>query len=949
MLESCVFCDLETTGLNPEKDEIIEIALVRLVNGEINGTWHSLVRPRGHVPVNVRRLTGLDDAQLAGAPELGAVLPAALHFIGHEPLVGHNISFDRDFLAFAAGALPNPVYDTLELSRVLFPSFPGHRLAELCRRLNLEHASTHRALDDSLATAALYRKLLKTAAGQDARILLYLAALLQTAGSPWAPLMEQIAWQSAGTGIERTVLFTPAAPETGQPLPAGTPPPEDSGPEQLAAMFEPGGPLSGRIPGYEYRPEQQSVVAAVARAFAGKKFLLVEAGTGTGKSMAYIIPALYWSLLSGERVVLATRTINLQEQLWNKDIPLVQEALPAPCRAALVKGRQNYLCLRRWLHALSAGGWSPPEAAFMARILLWAAATTTGDRSEINLSYNEQEWWLQICADSEACLGTGCRWYSRDCFVTRARRRAEAANLIIVNHSLLLSDVRADNRVLPAYGPLVIDEAHHLEDAATEQLGRQLSRNGLRRWLNGVYKLIRQLGEPVPPRDAGEWLQLLQEARLSLQQTRETTDLFFNTLIEYIRQLFHSQNKDASRCTLRLKPPGELPVQAELDNLSSRLKGLLDCLTRLQAVLEAWQALNEAWAGQAGDVTQQLTAGEAMAADLLFILNYSDPEFVYWVETTGEGETAGCTLHAAPVQVGEILYRELYQNKETIVFTSATLTVDGSFEHFAERTGINLLPAGRVQRLQVDSPFQYDKQSLLCIVRDIPGQGFAPENEYYAALVPALAGLVRATRGRMLALFSSHRVLQETYRLLKPACEEMDICLLGHNIDGSRSRLMEEFTHTERALLFGASSFWEGVDIPGQALSCVVIVKLPFGSPGAPVVEARLEQLARAGKDGFRHYSLPQAIIRFKQGFGRLIRSVNDRGAVVVLDSRLVSKKYGRLFLNSLPLKSHIRGDLDMIIKRVSQWMEQPVAVAPNRSLFEPGDVVHRFPAGMRK
>lgn len=940
MLESCVVCDLETTGLNPGKDEIIEIALVRLVNGKMAGTWHSLVRPLGHIPVNVRRLTGLDDAQLDGAPQLTAVLPAALNFIGRDPLIGHNITFDRDFLAAAAGPLPNPVYDTLELSRVLLPSLSGHRLADLCRRLNLEHASTHRALDDTLATAALYQKLLETATRLDARILLYLATLLQTAGSTWSPVIERLAWQTAGTGIERTVLFTPAVPETDQLLPGKKPSAKYSGPEQPAAVFEPGGPLSARIPGYEYRPGQQSMVDAVARAFTGQKYLLVEAGTGTGKSMAYIIPALHWSLNTGQRVVLATRTINLQEQLWNKDIPQLQEALPWPCRAALVKGRQNYLCLRRWLQTLSSGGWTPPEAAFLARVLIWAATTTTGDRSEINLNYSEQELWLQVCADSESCLGPACRWYARDCFVTRAKRRAEAADLIIVNHSLLLSDVRAENRVLPAYGPLVIDEAHHLEDAATEQLGRQVSRSGLRRWLNGVYRLIRQLGEPVPPRDAGEWLALLQEARLSLQQARETADLFFNALTSQIRQLLKNQNKDIPRSTLRLKSPGELPLQAELDNLSNRLKGLLDCLSKLQAALETWQAINESWANQAGDVVQQLTTGEAMIADLSFILDCSDPEFVYWIETTGEGETAACTLHAAPVQVGEILYRNLYQSKEIIVFTSATLTVDGSFEYFAERTGINLLPAERVQRLQVDSPFQYEKQSLLCIVRDIPNQGFAPENEYYATLVPALTALARVTRGRMLVLFSSHRVLQETYRLLKPACEEMDICLLGHNIDGSRSRLMEEFIHTERALLFGASSFWEGVDISGQALSCVVIVKLPFGSPGAPVVEARLEQLARTGKDGFRYYSLPQAIIRFKQGFGRLIRSVNDRGTVVVLDGRLLSKKYGRLFLNSLPLKSHIRGDLDMIVKRMAQWMEQPVIAVPEHVFKRTGECV---------
>ena len=920
MFEDCVVCDLETTGLNPARDEIIEIALARLHYGEVVDTWQTLVRPNGHIPVTVRRLTGLDETQLAGAPELKSVLPRVLEFIGQSPLVGHNISFDRDFLSAAAGRLNNPTYDTLELSRVLLPALPGHRLSELARRLNLEHASSHRALDDVLATASLYRRLMELAGKLDVRLLAYLTALLQAAGSPWAQEMQRLTWHAGKKEIRQTLLFNPFSPEKSQTETAAIPP--DLEPDDLAAMLAPDGPLARRLSGYEHRPEQQAMVASVARAFSERVFLLVEAGTGTGKTMAYLIPALHWSLRNGERVVVATRTINLQEQLWNKDIPLLQEALPWPCRAALVKGRQNYLCLRRWMNTLSAGGWSPAEAAFWARVLVWVAATETGDRSEIGLNFNEQELWLQICADSEACLGTRCRWFSRECFVTRARRRAESAHIIIVNHSLLLSDVRAENRVLPAYGPLIIDEAHHLEDAATEQLGRQVSRGGCRRWLNGLSRLLRQLGEMVPPEGSEEWPQLLQKAGAALREVRETTEAFFHLIITLLRRRMANQYGDSFRCTLRLKSAGELPLQAEQNNLLARWKELLDGVLKIQTTLEYSPAEGENCAERARDLAQQLTAGESLLGDLSFIFSCSDQDYVYWVETAGEGEDAWCTLHAAPVDVGEILCRELYADKETIVFTSATLTVNGSFEYFSERTGINLLPASRAQFLRVDSPFSYDRQSLLCIVRDMPNQGHAPEENYYSALVPAIAGLAAATRGRTLVLFSSHRVLQETYRLLKPVCEEMDLCLLGHNIDGGRSRLVEEFQHTERALLMGAASFWEGVDIPGQALSCVIIVKLPFGSPGAPVVEARLEQLTRAGKDAFHHYSLPQAIIRFKQGFGRLIRSVNDKGAVVVLDSRLLNKKYGRLFLNSLPVKSHIRGDLDMVVRRVSRWLE---------------------------
>ncbi|MBE3589047.1 MAG: DEAD/DEAH box helicase [Thermoanaerobacteraceae bacterium] len=926
MPQSCIVCDLETTGLNPYRDEIIEIALLQLEEGRITREMHTLVRPRRKIPVNIRRLTGLDDAALGAAPYLEEILPEAIRFIGPHPLMGHNISFDAGFLQAAHGrTLDNPLFDTRELARILLPGARSYRLSDLCRLLEIEMEGSHRALWDARAAAALYSRLMARAAQMEGKLLLHLAGFLTRAGSPWAEEMGQLAWQSRHTRINDRVPFRPSRVEEEAEPPRDPNIPAD--PEQLCALLEPGGPLATHLEKYEYRPQQKKMVAAIAGALAEEKYLLLEAGTGTGKSLAYLIPALQRSLKTGQRAVVSTHTINLQEQLWQKDIPLVKKALGWPFRAALVKGRQNYLCLRRWLHSLTVQDWTAREAAFYGRILVWARETTTGDKNELNLTRDEQELWLSLCADGEACQGTGCRWFSRECYVTRSRRLAEAANLVVVNHSLLLSDIRAENRVLPAYGCLIIDEAHHLEDAATEQLGLSVSRSGLSRWLNTLNRLLGRLSDVPPGENSPAWPALLQQAQEGRQRAGKGVELFFNTLQQLV--VSHGEKKgegNAPRHQLRLRPGSKSDLtndlQGEYGNLRLYIQELLSGLEKINSLLEDWSE-EEIWAGHARDLSQVLSTGRKMAGELDCIMKGELDNHVYWVEVERGKENAAVILRAAPVQVNTVLYEHLYKDKKAIIFTSATLSVEESFDHFMERAGLNLLPAGQVMTMQVDSPFSYESQSLLCVVRDLPLPGEGSGAIYSEALAISLLDLAEITGGRMLVLFTSHQMLQETYNRLKPVCEERDILLLGHNLDGSRWNLVEEFRTTTRAILFGASSFWEGVDIPGPALSCVVMVKLPFWSPGVPVIEARLEELARQGKDGFRHFSLPQAIIRFKQGFGRLIRTEQDRGVVVVLDGRLLTKKYGRQFLNSLPLKSHIRGDMHLITRQIARWFNK--------------------------
>ena len=929
MLNQFVACDLETTGLDPNTDKIVEIGLVKTENGKTIERFSALVNPGRALPVRIKRLTGLRDADLVSCPPLAEVLPDALKFIGDNPVVGHNIGFDLRFLSAAAGcAIPNEAYDTLELARLVLPGAAGYRLESLCRLLDLE-IPRHRALKDAEAAAAVFQVLSGRLRALDLGLLIELNRLLTQARSSLAPLLNSLVREGLSRFSDQKIkshnlaVFADSRETETRRAPAvAEPPAAHLDPEQVRTFFSQDGPLAGTISGYEQRPQQSDMAAKIAQSLNEQKYLLLEAGTGVGKSMAYLLPLVLWCAASGQRAVVSTHTINLQEQLWKKDVPLLARASGVPFQAALVKGRSNYLCLRRWFAAV-AGEHFPEEAAFLARVFSWLTVTKTGEKSELTMAPKDFDYWQTICGDADSCLGGICR-YQKHCFINRARRKAEDSDLIIVNHSLLFTDVRAENRVLPPYGPLVIDEAHHLEDAATAHLGRQVAQGVMHTFFAAMGKILARLKEQAPPSEGKKWFAAINGAQEMRLEAAEASRLFFFLLGEFVRCRQSGDDGGSGRVTLRLPRTGE--DWQEVADRSAMLAGQINSLAeetkKIIAMIELWTIADEGWAGRARDLDQTIQSGLALAGDLELIMNCSGDNFVYWVETdlNAEGSAGHTTLLTAPIDVGSLLYENFFKNKVPVILTSATLSVGDSFQHYKDRTGLHYLPDGLLLETRYDSPFAYENQALLCISRDLPAPGLAAPDDYLGQLARIIHRLVSANKGRSLVLFTSHRTLREIYRQLKPELEEEDICILGHGIDGGRSKILEEFKSTARSVLFGSSSFWEGVDVPGEALTCVIIVKLPFWAPSIPVIEARLEDLARKKRDGFKEFSVPQAVIRFKQGFGRLIRTGADRGAVVILDRRIIDKRYGRYFLNSLPLKSHIRGDTELIVKKIAEW-----------------------------
>lgn len=955
--------DVETTGSDPTRDELIEIGVVIVEDERIVHCWQTLIRPQRPIPLRISQLTGITPEMVQEAPVLEAVLPELRELILAAPaiMVGHNVGFDIGFLE---AALQERIgwesLDTVDLGRWALPLAKNHRLKTLTGEVKIEHSIQHRALADAKATAELLLVLVKQL--RELPLNFLQQAVEIGLGGDWAYnafwtqlLKERIKMFPDGkidSGDSETTIGIKPSLFT-QPEEVLNEPEVEFDAEAIKEMFMPEGFLAKTITGYEYRTQQVVMAEAVSTALAGDKCLLMEAGTGTGKSLAYLIPALFWAAHNQQKVVVATHTINLQEQLWEKDLPLLKSILPFEFKAALVKGKSNYLCLRRWNSFFARRReFGPEEAGFAVRIFTWLRVTATGDRVELNLYGKDHELWNQVEAERESCLGPQCAMFQKDCFCMKARRIAEGAGLLIANHSLVFSDIKTENKVLPGYSYLVLDEAHQLEDAATEHLGVNVSQWAIGRFLNGLFRSLGEGGNAgilgglklrqgkfqgnLGSRDFITFEQELDKAINLVQSVREESRLLFNLLEQFMEQAVGQSDKAAGyRGVVRLRTEhrefaGWSALETCQHNVCIRLRTIGEHLEKLAAILDRYQGVNGAeFQEDTKGLQGQAQNALAMAKAIEFVINCSDGNSVCWLEREEHPDWVNVILKSAPIQVGPLLHEKLFSDKKSVIMTSATLTVDGDFSHFMDRVGLNLEDSGRIICKQLNSPFTYEEQALLCVCRDLPSPGEVADDEYGESIAPLIRDLALVAQGKTLVLFTSHRMLKDVYRQVRPQLEEQGICVLGHGIDGSRAKLVEEFKESPKAVLFGANSFWEGVDLPGDVLRSVVIVKIPFVPPTLPTMEARLEYLRNSQQDSFQQLSLPQAVIRLKQGFGRLIRTQQDHGVVVVLDNRLIGRRYGVKFLRSLPVKNHFRGERDMIVQKVADWLGQKAFSVP--------------------
>jgi ATP-dependent DNA helicase DinG len=635
--------------------------------------------------------------------------------------------------------------------------------------------------------------------------------------------------------------------------------------EATSARLASDGPLARALSGFEPRPSQREMAAAVATVLTSGGALLAEAGTGTGKTLAYLIPAI----LSRRRILVSTGTKNLQEQIFHKDLPLLQRALGVRFTATYLKGRTNYLCRHRFEQFASEGLLLPDDRVHFALVEDWAAHTETGDRAEIDELPDDVSFWSDIAATSEQCLGTSCPRY-QDCFITRMRQRAAESDVVIVNHHLLCADAalrqQALGGVIPECDAAIVDEAHQLEDVATQHFGVSISNYRL----DEIVRDARRALAAPAQHGTGEAHRAPAAERERVARVVEDVDARSR---EFFGALDRKRTGDASGNPdrVRVRSDALASVQEPAHVLAGALAALAVSVGDQSSAHEELRAL----ARRATELRQELA----------FLLKADDERFVYFLERRGRG----VFLRAAPVDVSHIIRDVLLDRMHATVLTSATLAVDGSFDYVRSRLGID-----EATELRLPSEFDYTQQATLYLPRGLPD----PRSAAFATRAgEEVVEILRRTEGRAFVLFTSYATLRQVQAQVAAALP-YPLFVQG---TAPRSRLVEQFRATPNAVLLGTSSFWQGVDVAGDALSCVVIDKLPFASPADPITAARIDLLRERGEDPFSSYQVPLAILTLLQGLGRLIRSRADRGVLAILDPRLRTMGYGRRFLAALP------------------------------------------------
>lgn len=885
---------LETTGTDIYHDEIIEFSAWSIQAGKEPESYRFLA------PIDSDRAT-------------------LLSLFENSVCVGHNVKFNMGLLERTLGVSLNfSMWDSLELARMFFPSMNQYRLVDCAKNLDLEIPEN---VHGTLADAWVVWKLLEACwnKGIEFDLSFYDRALSMVKKSLSEQFLKTLQKEIRATFPNRPIRtdLVLCSPQEGlfeeredHPLPVN--------PQWVDECFAPGGILEQNLQGYESRPGQFKMAKAVTHALQTSGHIVSEAGTGTGKTYAYLIPSLWWAKKTGKKVVIATHTIPLQEQLYKKDLPVLKQVLPFSFKGALLKGKGNYLCLKRWLGIQShCEELRMEERLALLSVMVWLRETTQGDWQEIAQIPGLSQVWGELNAENEHCIPSKCSEANR-CFMLRARKASEEADVVIINHSLLLSDIKTDHNVLPEFHELVIDEAHHLHQSALEQLGNEISMEQISVTLDQLY------------RSSGGSLYTNIKARpgfWSRCMSVEVWDRFLGVLDE-IPSLCHEifdQAKDvfalfkqilgenpAYRLTIHHRSENWWEILiVQFENLEGRIGRVIERLKAMQNLANGLE--NDECEALAFEILARIRELESIRQGLTLALQLEDTRRVSWLEQSNR-----LMLKTSPVDVSATLREKLFSRLDSAVLTSATISISGSFQHFLAEVGLN----SDTMTLIVESPFNYERQMQFLIVKDLSSANTDEllHNEDVATLI---SEITERMQGRTLVLFTSHRFLREVYSPLKKRLDDSGVNVLAQGLDGSRKAILEEFLKNSKSVLLGANSFWEGIDIPGDKLSCVILIKLPFLPPNMPLIAARSEYLEAQGKNPFSDFLLPEAVLRFKQGFGRLIRSQSDRGLVVLCDARAIEKRYGRVFLTSLPIRTHLRVTKAQIIDKIDRWIEE--------------------------
>lgn len=926
-----VVIDLETTGHSPN-DKIIEIGLVVIEKNKIVGEYTTLLHPGQAIPTFISNLTGITDEDVKDAPEFIDKADEITSFFNDSYLVAHNVPFDLNFLNdelsdHELNILTNPVLDTVELARILFPQAPGFKLAQLADFFKIEHKDPHRALSDAYVTAELFLILKEKLLSLPYETMTHLLKLEKTFHSDFYSLLLEQQRHITPTMMNHDDIET----YNGLAFKHIDDSQEDHTLFELTSfgdflddIYETDGTMQQEIPNYEKRSGQREMSEHIFDAFQAKKHGLIEAETGTGKSLAYLIPAIYEAVHHHERIVISTYTTQLQSQLLEEEIPLVRKLIDFPFKVALLKGRSHYISLERFSRALSLDKQDNYDIALTkAMLLVWITETVTGDIDEIHLPTGGYYFFQSVSTEAEGGIDPQSPWFLRS-YYQKARTKAQQADIIITNHALFSTDMFNEYKFLPSYEKAIIDEAHHLETTASRHYGLKLDYVTMQYTLN-------QLGLSHENNWLGQTLILHPETKNKLptekwddifNQTKQEVDDLFRTLFQYVvAQNKHKKSfSDVGRIQYRFNEKKENEeqwntIKEMVIRLTFNLRDLIHLLTVLDQHFEK-KGMSTKFDRE--DLQQKIKSLQSFIDHLeqLFLLDH-DIEQVRWIEAEAYGAQNAVYLYSEPADISTLLTNDLFNRKQSIVLTSATLTMRNSFSYIQKRLG---LAQENVFVHKIDSPFSYRDQLQLLVPNDFPDINDHLDDFIYSTC-EAILSLAKVTKGRMLVLFTSYDMLRKSHQILKETMDLDEFMLIAQGISsGSRTRLKKNFQTFERSILLGTSSFWEGVDIPGDDLSCLMIVRLPFQPPNHPIYEAKSAELKEQGKSAFFELALPHAVIRFKQGFGRLIRSTNDRGIVFICDARILKARYGKFFTESIPQVPIIYDSTYELINQAEEW-----------------------------
>ncbi len=929
-----VSIDLETTGLDSSSAHIIEVGAVKFSDHEIIEKYTTLVDPESPIPAKISAITGIHQDDMRGAPKLRDVLPKLKQFVGDAPVIGHNVEFDLRFLQ-REGILENNIsVDTYELASVLLPTAPRYNLNALMQLLELiPEGEYHRALADAHSTALVYMafwdKLLHDIPIDLLREIVNAAQGLSWRGLP--AFADALAVRSQGQPPSASTM--PEVRETVQTdlqavalHPASEVTPLDL--DQLSAYLTSDGPLAHAVDDFEERPRQFEMMTAVANAFNHHEHLMVEAAPGTGKALAYLLPAVQWAVQNNEHVVLSVNTASLQNQLLQHEIPMLRKALGFDFGAAVLKRRTDYLCPRRLQEIRRRLPTSVEELRVFGKIQVLRHETQNDDCSQLSLrGPAEVNAWTRLSAQDEECpldcceqiMGGTCPFY-------KARREAERAHLLIVNHSLLISDAvvsHPERRVLPDYRHVILDEAHNLEEAVTNSLDFRLDAVWIKRQLadlgtekTGLLGDVLASTHSILPDKFYErikgFVAIIIDAATKMSHH---IDGLFAALMAFLQTASNIHNGDYMvqfRLTHDLRnKPAFSQVKAAWAILSQFTDGISQAMTQLSKGLAGLQRFDIANLADLVDSTNAasqhlLTIHKQLNA---FIAE-PDENTIYWIEVSQDLEQL--SIRGAPLHIGPLLQRHLWADKQTVVMVSQTLRTGGSFEYMRHR-----LNAEKVQELAVISQFNYERSTLVYLPTDMPEP--QDRNRYQQYIERGIIELATATDGRLLALFTGYTQLRQAAQNIAPRLALGNIAVFDQSDGTSRQALLDGFRNNGRSVLLGTRSLWEDVDLPGDDLVALVIVRLPFAVPSDPVFSARSETF----DDAFNQYTVPDAILRFRQGFDRLVRVRKERGIVAIFDKRMISKEYGQAFLESLPICTIRRAPMSELGSAAKEWLSE--------------------------